>query len=118
MLDMVFDETASRHRTVDFKATIVTDPGRIEHETKIVQYGADSMHFEVDGALQRDVVADHERAEKPGPHDMVEEIVLTVLAGMSLGGAYKWCVDDRDASKETRWLLVDISWENVPEGEG
>lgn len=88
MLDLVFDKNASRDRTVDFKAAIVTDPGRIEDETEIVQYRADSMHFEVDGLLQRGVVADHERAEKPGAHDMVEEIVLAVLTGMGLGGTY------------------------------
>jgi len=46
------------------------------------------VHFEVDGLLQRGIVADDERAEEPGPHNMVEEEVVAVLPGLGLGGAY------------------------------
>lgn len=86
--DLALDEVGSRERTVDFEAAVVADPGRVEHEAEVVQHGADGMHFEVDGLLQRGVVADHERAEEPGPHDMVEEVILAVLAGHGLGGTY------------------------------
>ena len=46
------------------------------------------MDFEVDGGLQRGVVADDECAEEPGPHDVVVEVLGAVLLGEGLGGTY------------------------------
>lgn len=48
----------------------------------------DSVYFEVDSLLQRGVVANDERTKEPSSHDMVEEVVLAVLPGHVLGGAY------------------------------
>ena len=46
------------------------------------------MDFEVDGLLELGVVADDERAEEPGSHDVVEKIGLAVLLGIRLSGTY------------------------------
>lgn len=46
------------------------------------------MDFEIDSLLQRGVMADDEYAEKPGPHDMIEEKFSAVSLSISLGGAY------------------------------
>lgn len=85
---MALDEAGSREGAVDLKAAVGGDPGRVEHEAEVVQHCADSVHFEVDGLLQRGVMADNERAEEPGPHDVVVEEVVAVLPGHGLGGAY------------------------------
>jgi len=86
--DLALDEVGSREGAVDFEAAVGADPGRVQHKAEVVQHGADSVYFEVDGLLQRGVVADDERAEEPGPHDVVEEEVVAVLPGHGLGGAY------------------------------
>lgn len=85
---LALDEVCSCKGAVNFEAAVGADPGRVEHEAEVVQQGADSVHFEVDGLLQRGIVADDERAEEPGPHNMVEEEVVAVLPGLGLGGAY------------------------------
>lgn len=88
MRDLALDEVGSRESAVDFEAAVGSDPGSVEHEAEVVQHGANGVHFEVDGFLQRGVVADDERAEEPGPYDVVVEEVVAVLPGHGLGGTY------------------------------
>lgn len=88
VLDLALDEVGSRECGVDFEAAVGSNEGCVEHEAKVVKHGADSVYFEVDGLLQRGVVANDERAEEPGPHDVVEEEALAVLPGQSLGSAH------------------------------
>ena len=97
MRDLALDGVGSREGTVDFEAAVGADPGHIEHEAEVMQHGADSVHFEADGLLQREIVADDHRAEEPNPHDAVEEKVITVLLCHGMGGAY---AGDEDISDE------------------
>jgi hypothetical protein len=46
------------------------------------------VHLKIDGLLQCRVVTNDERAEEPGPHDVVEEVVFAVPPGHVLSGSY------------------------------
>lgn len=88
MRKSVLDEVGSREGAVDFEAAVGAHPGCVENEAEVVQHRSDSVYFEVDRLLQRCVMADDERTEEPGPHDVVEEVVFTVLSGQGLGGTH------------------------------